>query len=592
MGMAASQARYLALVARQSNCEYEGQQINQARLALANQTANLFNQMLVLSVPVPPSTQDYTTVQYSFSDGSHSYVIDNWKQLTSADPDYNYIVTAHSYTDVYTGSMKRMADPQVQISNSGNGISSLDIISSALAQLRTAQDVMELRYNYWSTLRSNNDIRIEGLQRQAVQELRWGSIGTVNDVDDPPAGSYTYNLTDDEENSYRVDVYGESDPLSEDGNLNTVLRELYNMVELGVITTDQISTAIQDRERQLEIDPNDPWPLVTDISLLKHEDGEGYTFVQQAVLRTFCLATQNNSDNKFVVLAYDIKNMADNPGLADGVPFSGYQVASGEEGFISSTDRLEEIHAIQNETDAAHEAYLEVKHTYDTYLENYNALSRPTYIGNCPLTYLGTLSEDEEIELRQVVKDMIAQGINTDIINHFNENEEYLGGVYKFTLYGTTYYTTYENLCEAYESNQNSNNFIDSQYRMPYYNASYISTRIEQQSRALLETDGSGRFTSVRFENDSATYTLNMETVTDDAAYADAMNQYYYENALYDKTVQEINAKTSLIQQEDKELELRLTQLDTERNALKTEIDSVKSVIKDNVESSFKTFGG
>ena len=68
MGMAASQARYLALVARKSNCEYEGQQINQARMALSNQSANLFNQMLTLSVPVPPSTQDFTKIQYSFTD--------------------------------------------------------------------------------------------------------------------------------------------------------------------------------------------------------------------------------------------------------------------------------------------------------------------------------------------------------------------------------------------------------------------------------------------------------------------------------------------------------------------------------------------
>ena len=70
------------------------------------------------------------------------------------------------------------------------------------------------------------------------------------------------------------------------------------------------------------------------------------------------------------------------------------------------------------------------------------------------------------------------------------------------------------------------------------------------------------------------------------------MNQYYYENAMYDKAVQDINAKTSIIQQEDQQLELRLKQLDTEQNALSTEIDAVSKVVKDNVESSFKTFGG
>ena len=63
-------------------------------------------------------------------------------------------------------------------------------------------------------------------------------------------------------------------------------------------------------------------------------------------------------------------------------------------------------------------------------------------------------------------------------------------------------------------------------------------------------------------------------------------------NAQYDKMVQDINAKTSLIQQEDQQLELRLKQLDTEQNALATEIDAVSKVVKDNGEKSFKTFGG
>jgi hypothetical protein len=127
---------------------------------------------------------------------------------------------------------------------------------------------------------------------------------------------------------------------------------------------------------------------------------------------------------------------------------------------------------------------------------------------------------------------------------------------------------------------------------MAYYNADYISTKIEKTEKALLETDGNGRFASVRFEDNSITYTLNMETITDDVAYQDAMNQYYYENAIYDKTIQDINAKTSIIQQQDQQLELRLKQLDTEHTALTTEIEAVSKVVKDNVESTFKTFGG
>ena len=51
-----------------------------------------------------------------------------------------------------------------------------------------------------------------------------------------------------------------------------------------------------------------------------------------------------------------------------------------------------------------------------------------------------------------------------------------------------------------------------------------------------------------------------------------------------------INAKIGIIQVQDKNLELKLKQLDTEENAISTEMDAVKKVISKNVESSFKTF--
>ncbi len=66
MGMAASQARFLGLTARKTNVEYNGQQINQARTALANQSANIYNEMLQLKVPVPPSKTDYFNTSYTF----------------------------------------------------------------------------------------------------------------------------------------------------------------------------------------------------------------------------------------------------------------------------------------------------------------------------------------------------------------------------------------------------------------------------------------------------------------------------------------------------------------------------------------------
>ena len=77
MRMAASQARFLSLTARKSNVEFEGQQINQQRTTLSNQTANYYNSLTNMTVPTPPSTQDYTKTTYSFTDGSDKNVINS-----------------------------------------------------------------------------------------------------------------------------------------------------------------------------------------------------------------------------------------------------------------------------------------------------------------------------------------------------------------------------------------------------------------------------------------------------------------------------------------------------------------------------------
>lgn len=117
MGMAASQARYLELTARKTNVEYQGQQINQQRTQLANESAGLFNQLMGLQVPTAPSSSDFTKMQYSFSDGNTNYTITNIKNLTG-DTTYNKTVTYYSNQDVDTGLMKTRSDLGVKI-NSG-----------------------------------------------------------------------------------------------------------------------------------------------------------------------------------------------------------------------------------------------------------------------------------------------------------------------------------------------------------------------------------------------------------------------------------------------------------------------------------------
>ena len=75
MGMSATQARFLCLTARKNNVEFEGQQINQQRTTLSNESSSYYSELCNMEVPTPPSVDDYTKVAYTFNDGAMTNTI-------------------------------------------------------------------------------------------------------------------------------------------------------------------------------------------------------------------------------------------------------------------------------------------------------------------------------------------------------------------------------------------------------------------------------------------------------------------------------------------------------------------------------------
>ena len=61
---------------------------------------------------------------------------------------------------------------------------------------------------------------------------------------------------------------------------------------------------------------------------------------------------------------------------------------------------------------------------------------------------------------------------------------------------------------------------------------------------------------------------------------------------MYDKDQAAINSQLSNIQQQDKRLELQLSELDTRRTEITTELEALQTVMKDNIERTFKSFSG
>lgn len=339
MGMAASQARYLELTARKTNVEYQGQQINQQRTELANESAGLFTQLMGLQVPTAPSSSDYTTTQYTFNNGQNSCTIGSVATLNNV-PQYNANVTySYNYTQ-YTG----------------------------IQSIRTDIGARQVGTTWWLT--------------------------------DGATGGAAKNMT----------------------------------------SLTQCSTTASDAATQLQ------------------------------ELNQICL---NNSTSDIATA----------------------------------------------------------------------------------LGWNGTT-------------------INTALI----------GSAYSYKINGVNNYISNTALA-AMPVNGSAASLNG------YYAANLTSSKTVQERAYVKKAEGNDRYTQITLESSPNTpFTVNTTTTTDQNAYNDAMNEYEYKQMQYQQQVTSINAKTSVIQQEDRSLELQLRQLDTEQQALSTEMESVKKVIDKNIESTFKTF--
>ena len=353
MGMAASQARFLGLTARKTNVEYEGQQINQQRTTLANQTANYYNQLLGMSVPVPPSVADYTKTVYTFQDGSLSNSISSM----IAQANGTYLI---SYTSSWVDDFAAVSAATSIVTRGGS----------------------EGAYTY----------------KVGAKTLR--EMETVPDPD---------TMSDEDCEKFKTD--------NNDEYLNT-------------LSNDQIRKLLQEENEYIEI-------------LNKQYGNADWT-----------------------------------------------------------------VRYVQNTTTKTWTPYFTKKDVLDSAIYSDNGSSQ----SSIPMYTIGSAQKTEEIK-------------------------------------GIT---------------------------------------------ARLEQDATGRIINVTLkpgDPDEVTYAVATTTLTDQAKYDDAMNQYEYDKYQYDQSIQEINSKIEIIQAEDKNLELRLKQLDTEQDAIQTEMDAVQKVIEKNTESTFKTFG-
>ena len=472
MGMSASQARFLGLTARKTNVEFEGQQINQQRTTLSNQSANYYNDLLGMSVPVPPSVDDYTKAVYTFEDGALT------NQVTAMIAQNN-----GTYTVSYLRTWK-------------------DDFSAVAATTSIVSKVDGDTYKVGA---------------KALRKL--GEIGEVETVADKiTVDDVDYDVTK-KDDGYYID--------KETGNYNETELTAEEQANVKYYTYDE------DAEKLTEYQKND------DGTFSPLKDGSVDTTTKLDADKVIPTIHDEDADKIYTVTTKDGKQYKQVP--------------------ITQETKL---------TDAEVESITTTKVADDDYLK--------------------TLSDDQLKNLLKEEEQYIA------LLQQKYGEGDYMVRYVQDTTSGeyNPYFYKLDDLKNAIYDDKTGN----SQSNINCYKIG-TETKTEEVKAVEgceIEKDSSGRYINISIPDATGkkvTYSLTTTTTTDQDAYNDAMNQYEYEKYEYDQAVQDINSKIEIVQAQDKNLELRLKQLDTEHNAVQTEIDAVQKVIEKNVETSFKTFG-
>ncbi|MGN0193347.1 MAG: hypothetical protein ACI4CY_07490 [Candidatus Gastranaerophilaceae bacterium] len=195
MGIAASQARFLGLTARKTNIEYEGQQVNQQRTALANESANAYNRLYTLTVPTPPSVTDFYKNEYTYSYGGNVYTIGSFKpsetnpgtyeiEVNSTETTYVPFATAHQNSSIYQNGNKLYI-------STGNSIAEISKEAVAKPDIKEKYGLDSDQFYVYTNSQNNTSYYIsEAKYKEYTQQLPY-----TGEVDDYYYAGQTVNVT-------------------------------------------------------------------------------------------------------------------------------------------------------------------------------------------------------------------------------------------------------------------------------------------------------------------------------------------------------------------------------------------------------------
>ena len=594
MGMSASTLRLTMLTARLSQLQFQGQQINQQRTMLSNESSALYNSLLTAEVPTAPDPSQFTRIKYK----SGNTEIISYGQNASGPYSHNMTI-------------KRPATKAVMSQSSYNNINITRSVDSAATDYNFIANINGVNRNLSlvgdkAKLNDYED-KLDTYENMQTIESQITDL-SKKDKGDKVNASTQQNI----KNALGLSF---TDPTG-DNEISQALKTLYNTVQSNIFPDKvELSTYPDTNETQKAA-----YNMAVALGLSQPEDVTLDTNLTQENMDKALLAI--NQDNKISDHLRDkLFNTTTSGGtttytLKDAYKFSGDNPTT----TVSQNDITNKFKDL-NDLEKAELANLLGEYANKGNLDSFTGISNTNYtnytnygkgVNSLYNIATGNSSVDANITNEEMINTLKA--LLTEVGGDGNASS----AAY-YTNEVQPAYNAYQSSCATPGLTNVGEGETLFTYEDDNGDAAYIYLPIERISEDIFQTtidtakvyenqvsyiegetvaetvnanvtfDEEGMMTKATLDTGEV-LTFEVETELDETAYNAAMVEYDYRVQKYEKELSDANAKLAKIQAQDQKLEVQLTQLETEQKAVQTEIDAVKAVRDKSIERGFRTF--
>lgn len=606
MGMAASSLRFAQLTARKNQVEFEGQQINQQRLTLSQKSSAIYNDMLTKQVPTAPDPSAFTKIVYKFNSGRGTSSILNLARKTSGA--YNYNVTykrpkttttlsRSSFTNVgfaktigVTGGKASEANYYARTANINGVARTLTLVGSPekMAANLEKKEILKTMRDIEAQINSlqNKKGVLSTQDQQNIKSALGLDLTTVGGQEPARTAVEKKLFGEGDEIGLRSSGFFPTRNNLKETGIPTGDKEIaaYNLASLLGVDTQNISSPIEEYTKGTlfnvlsGIMDNDNTNIQDNLKSFFGTKGDNgkWTLKEE-------FGSENSTDK---LSSKDVKTLFSNLNELQKIDLQNYLVgqAGGTDYIPATAQNYENYENYTNYGQAADSLYemasgraADSTVTSDQMINVLQKLLSEVSGGN--YTSSSAYEQAEVIPASAAYSSsastpgIVNVGPNEALYQYEDDNGKPCFMFVNLDNITDDGSSTYADSVSVYE---NALNYLDGEYET------------EQQDANVIMSDD-GQVSKITFA-DGTVVTPEVVTEMDSDAYDQAMVEYEYKKQVYDKEMNDANAKVKIIQAQDQKLEVRLKQLDTEQKALQTEIDAVKSLRDKSIESAFKTF--